>query len=647
MPADFSNLDQKLFGWVFRSIRAWSNPTPRASAEAVSLEALALRLTVLASCVAESPIRIEPTDGVGGVVGRVIRLPATVDLFQSPESNAFAYLARTALDAMSTRFKPSRPPGFDDLAARVAALAWVPSLRRAVCDELPSFGELFERVAMEGLTARAPCGAEASPRARAIDSLVRAVSGAVVTDEGLNGRLGSIADRSPDVALGEAMALAQEFLCLPSRRSEVIVLSPALAGSLLPKPTAVLVEPIGAGAHGGSLPTGSERRARSPEALKRVQLPAEREGENPIEHSFEKVHTAEEYRGGRKAIDGDDELDSHGEALDELDLSEVIRTNEAARSVYRLDGGSALESGDLESTGSAEGTPYFYDEWDGTRYRRRYCRVFEEVPGVRAHSGVTKDRHSEDESARRRVRRVFEALEQARRLRPRMPIGGEVDVDAVIERYGFVRAGAEGPTRLYLDRRPLEPDVATSILLDLSSSSDAWLEGRRVHDIARNAIAILASVMDELHAPFSVAGFYSHSRADCRFVSIKSFDDSWSNARPRLDAVEPKGYTRIGPAIRHATARLEHTLATRRALLLVTDGRPTDYDRYEGRYGVLDVKKACDEASVRGIAVFTLAIATSRQSHLAEMFGPSGYEVLTHPEELADRLSQAQVFFRR
>ena len=39
---------------------------------------------------------------------------------------------------------------------------------------------------------------------------------------------------------------------------------------------------------------------------------------NPLVHSFEKVHTAEEYQGGRKAVDGSDEMASHGEALDEL-----------------------------------------------------------------------------------------------------------------------------------------------------------------------------------------------------------------------------------------------------------------------------------------------------------------------------------------
>ena len=64
-------------------------------------------------------------------------------------------------------------------------------------------------------------------------------------------------------------------------------------------------------------------------------------------------------------------------------------------------------------------------------------------------------------------------------------------------------------------------------------------------------------------------------------------------------------------------------------------------------YGITDVKKACDEASKHGITVFALAMAKAKQPHLSAMFGEGGYEVLVHPDQLADRLSRAEAFFRR
>ena len=43
-------------------------------------------------------------------------------------------------------------------------------------------------------------------------------------------------------------------------------------------------------------------------------------------------------------------------------------------------------------------------------------------------------------------------------------------------------------------------------------------------------------------------------------------------------------------------------------IILLTDGRPCDYDRYEGRYGVADVRHALREGEARGVITHALAI---------------------------------------
>jgi len=641
---DFADLDQKLFGWVYRAVRDLVRPKTAVGPGMVPLEPLALRLAVLAEAVAERPLRIEATDSVGGVSGAVLRLPRAIDVFPEAEANALLYVERVVLDAIALRHGLHRPEGCDDVVARIASVALIPSLVRAVCAELPAFEE-FHRGVAASLLARPQIPAK-SARGRGAEALARAVlEGGASGDVAIDDALAAIRTASPRTALPLATSLARSIASREAHRDDVLTLVGPLAGALLPRPQATTLTSAPE-ADAGPLPTGSERRGRSPDAVRRIELPEDRENENPLEHSFEKVHTADEYQGGRKALDGEDQLEEHADALDELDVKEVIRTREVARSIYRMDGGDGFEAADLASDAGPGHAVFHYDEWDGTQYRPDHCRLVVEIPEPKR--GRAAPRPTKDEARQRHeVRKVFEALEQARRLRPRMPTGGEVDLDAVVDRYGSVRAGHEGPTRLYLDRPRIEPDVATSILLDLSSSSDAWLEQRHVIDVARSAIAILADVLDELRAPFAIAGFHSHTRQDCRYLALKSFEEPWSSARPRLFAADPTGYTRIGPAMRHATALLERAPGRRKALLLITDGRPTDYDRYEGRYGVTDVKKACDEAAERGIAVFALAMAKTKQPHLAAMFGAGGYEVLVHPDQLADRLSRAEAFFRR
>ena len=49
----------------------------------------------------------------------------------------------------------------------------------------------------------------------------------------------------------------------------------------------------------------------------------------------------------------------------------------------------------------------------------------------------------------------------------------------------------------------------------------------------------------------SVWGGRATPRRDCRLARIKGFDAPWATGHARLAALEPAGYTRIGPALRH------------------------------------------------------------------------------------------------
>jgi nitric oxide reductase NorD protein len=78
--------------------------------------------------------------------------------------------------------------------------------------------------------------------------------------------------------------------------------------------------------------------------------------------------------------------------------------------------------------------------------------------------------------------------------------------------------------------------------------------------------------------------------------------------------------------------------ARHRLLLLLSDGKPNDVDRYEGRYGVEDMRQAVLEARLQGISPFCLTVDRAAASYLGAVFGAAQYALLPRPELLPTAL---------
>jgi nitric oxide reductase activation protein len=98
----------------------------------------------------------------------------------------------------------------------------------------------------------------------------------------------------------------------------------------------------------------------------------------------------------------------------------------------------------------------------------------------------------------------------------------------------------------------------------MSYSTDAWMQSCRVLDIATESVLVLGEVLARWRDRVGIAGFYRHIRRDCRFVLLKRFDEPWPRCRAALASLEPIGYTRIGPTLRHSTALLERQPAAKK-----------------------------------------------------------------------------------
>ena len=166
-------------------------------------------------------------------------------------------------------------------------------------------------------------------------------------------------------------------------------------------------------------------------------------------------------------------------------------------------------------------------------------------------------------------------------------------------------------------------------------------EGRAVIDIEREALAALAWGLDACGDDFAVHAFSSLKRDRVYVQTAKRFGEPMSSmVEARIAALKPCHYTRLGAAIRHASAGLAREAGRRRLLLVITDGKPNDLDHYEGRHGIEDSRKAVEEARRLGHAVFGITVDRDGKSWFPRLFGQGGYAVIPHPEKLTQALPQ-------
>ncbi len=607
MPAPSLELDWEL--GIFKALRSlWRavapTPPPRFDADrAAQLCEIEGRLRIVGSVLAGQTIRILPAREHGGVRGRDLLLPTFIELLADPEANAGIYLLRVAICATISRRSPPVPA--DPVARMHAESRAAAEAIAALRDELPGFGPALDAVTPVLLAAR-PTGL--TGLGAAVDGLIRAV------------RCGAPVD-------GDSSAAA---LSGPAGTPSL------LWGRLIP----VEVSDETADADATTPASGATGEEAPPlEELTVVIRDPDRVTELPV-HVFEKVETLEAFSGSLRQLDGSDDLSDHLEALSEVDLSHLIRGGPQAHSVYRADismGASVPDVGRIEAGEKA----IRYDEWDFRQrtWRPGWCSVYP--------SGLPAGDARWANAAASRHRRLIQTLHQrliARRslLRPsyRQRSGEDVDIDAVVDARAALAAGRQPPSRLYIRQRRAQRDVATTVLLDLSLSSDAWIDGRRVLDVAREATLVLGEVADRMGDRLQILGFASQTRNQIRVWCIRDWHEPWSRGRARLGILAPQGYTRIGPAIRHATAGLAAAGARDRLLLLISDGKPTDYDRYEGRYGVADVRQAIREARQQRIHTHALAVDVRARDYLPEMLGPGGWSILPRPDSLVETLSR-------
>lgn len=390
----------------------------------------------------------------------------------------------------------------------------------------------------------------------------------------------------------------------------------------------------------GDGPVRSARMERRPE--QREALPDEDRAEEPGAWMIQQDaphEVAEDPFGLQRPVDRDDETaaEEYGDMLSELASTRTVAAPDPPREILLSDDPPASRAR-LEPGGPVEGGASFrYPEWnhadavyieDGAT-----VRMLPAAPGDPRWVEATLARHRAHLDG---IRRQFEALRPERVRLRRQADGDDLDIDACVQGRADLRAGGFLREGLYESRRPGRRSIAVSLLVDASGSTDGFIgDGRRVIDVEREAVLLVCVALQGLGEPFSVLAFSGEGPHGVTARMLKDFDEPYRHeVALRIAGLEPEHYTRAGAAIRHATALLMRQPAEHRLLLVLSDGKPNDADRYDGRFGVEDLRQSVTEARLQGVFPFCLTVDLQAPGYLPKVFGPDNYAVLQAPERL-------------
>jgi nitric oxide reductase NorD protein len=240
----------------------------------------------------------------------------------------------------------------------------------------------------------------------------------------------------------------------------------------------------------------------------------------------------------------------------------------------------------------------------------------------------------------RQVRDRFAPL-RARRLRlRRQRVGDELDLEACVAALTDRRIGVAPSDRLYQVVRTSRHTMAIMLLVDTSGSTATKLDdGRTVLDVERMTLLLAGEALATLGDPYAMLSFSGAGRHGVQVCTIKDFaEHDLSSARRRIASLAPRDNTRLGAAVRHATAVLNAQPVQRRVLLVLSDGQPNDVDWYQGAYAIEDSRRAILDARTSGVHTFCLTVEQEEMEYLPHLFGPTGYRVLSRPEQLPEAL---------
>ena len=287
--------------------------------------------------------------------------------------------------------------------------------------------------------------------------------------------------------------------------------------------------------------------------------------------------------------------------------------------------------------------PSHYPEWDHMIQLERpaWVTVQERRPQV-GDVGVIDGILTEHRRLIGRMKYILDAMQPqgVQRLR-KLEDGDELDLNAALASVIDMRMGRQPDPRIMTRSVRKTRDISVLVLLDLSHSTNDKVAGQEhtVLDLTRSACALLADAIAKVGDPFAIHGFCSDGRHDVNYWRFKDFDQPYDDtAKAHLAGMAGQLSTRMGAAIRHATASLRQQRSSKKLLLVITDGEPADVDVRDPQYLRHDAKKAVEEAGRNGVITYCMSLDPRADQYVSRIFGARNYLVVDKVERLPEKL---------
>ncbi len=317
-----------------------------------------------------------------------------------------------------------------------------------------------------------------------------------------------------------------------------------------------------------------------------------------------------------------------------------------------LQGAEAWSQSEMpEQALEADDVAFAYDEWDRelNDYRVGWSRVIEKKvkQGDRTFVELTRSRYRGVISS---IRHQFQLMKPENLTRINREIDGEdYDLNALVDFVVDRKADGQQSENIYTKRLRKQRDVAVSILLDQSSSTARTITrnplqpythpGRRIIEIEKEGLVLMSEALEAVGDVYSINGFTSEGRRNVKFYVVKDFAEKYSDdVERRIGGITFQNNTRLGAAIRHASAKLLKQDARTKLLIILTDGRPYDHDYGDARYAREDVREALTETKMSGVTPFCITVDRESESELKDLYGDVGYTIIDDVLSLPERM---------
>lgn len=298
-----------------------------------------------------------------------------------------------------------------------------------------------------------------------------------------------------------------------------------------------------------------------------------------------------------------------------------------------------------------DGIPY--PEWDyrEQRYISDWVNLRERVLSEQDNTLAAQILASHVDTLRRLTRGL--EMQKPQRLAPlrRQLEGDDLDTEAVTDYIADKRAGLSPKAFIYRRRTVQQRDTAVLLLADLSTSIMAKHPGGqgKIVERIRSGLLLFSEAIDRIGDPCAISGFASKQRDQVHYYWLKDFAEPLDDAvRGRIAGISGRLASRMGAAIRHSVQAMQRVTSQHRLLLILSDGRPADYDDGgDERYLREDTRMAMKAAIDAGIHPFCITLDRSGAEYLPLIFGPGHYTIVDQIDELPRRLPEIYLRLRR